>query len=66
MINNEATLSSPDQATSGFHADHSSVSKAFYDQVRSSFLKQSANYLRASLNKNRITVLDTDNNIIQS
>jgi hypothetical protein len=66
MSNNEATLSSAAQATSGFHADHFSVSKAFYDQVRSSFLKQSANYLRASLHKNRVVDLYTDNRLIQS
>jgi hypothetical protein len=66
MINNEATLSSAPQATSGFHADRFSVSKAFYDQVRSRFLKQSANYLRVSLNKNRAISLYTDNHRAQS
>lgn len=66
MINNEATLSSAAQATSGFHADHFSESKAFYDQVRSRFLKQSASYLRVSLNKNRVISLNTDNHRIQS
>jgi hypothetical protein len=66
MINNEAASSSTAQATPGFHADHFSVSKAFYDQVRSSFLKQSANYLRASLNKNGVNALYAENHLIQS
>jgi hypothetical protein len=54
MINNETTLSQATMATSNFHADQLSVRKAFYDQVRSDFLQQSAKYLRISLNKNRL------------
>lgn len=53
MINNEATLSHAPKATSNIHAEQFSVSKTFYDQVRSDFLRQSARYLRASLSKNR-------------
>jgi hypothetical protein len=53
MINNESALSHAPMATSNIHADQFSVSKAFYDQVRSDFLRQSARYLRLSLGKNQ-------------
>ncbi len=53
MLNNEATLSHAPMATSNIHADQFSVSKAFYDQVRSDFLRQSATYLRLSLGRSR-------------
>jgi hypothetical protein len=66
MTNNEATLSLATSANSNIHADNFSVSKAFYDQVRSDFLRQSARYLRASsLSKQQVWSCYTDSSAAQ-
>jgi hypothetical protein len=49
MISNPAALLNTKTTSSNPHADQLSASKAFYDRVRSNFLRQSASYLRDSL-----------------
>jgi hypothetical protein len=66
MLNNEATLSHAPMATSNIHADQFSVSKTFYDQVRSDFLRQSAKYLRMSLGRNRPLSRYSDNTDVEN
>ena len=53
MINNQAALLNTKTTASNFHADQLSASKAFYDHVKSNFLRQSASYLRDSLSRTR-------------
>ena len=53
MISNQAALLNTKTTASNFHADQLSASKAFYDRVKSNFLRQSASYLRDSLSRTR-------------
>jgi len=54
MKNNDATFSTAKASSSGAHAGQSSLSKMFYEQVRSDFLKQSARYLHDSFTSRRV------------
>ena len=64
MINNEATLSSIRTATSHSRTGPYQTSKAFYDRVRSKFLRQSASYLRSSLSTSGAISLSADKNLV--
>jgi hypothetical protein len=64
MSNNEAALSSIRTATSHSHSAPQRASKAFYDRVRSDFLRQSANYLRSSLCRSGAVSFSADNNLV--
>ena len=62
MINNPAALLNARTTSSNSHADQLSVSRAFYDRVRSNFLRQSASYLSDSLSITRsVSIACRDN-----
>ena len=62
MINNPAALLNARTTSSNSHADELSMSKAFYDRVRSNFLRQSASYLSDSLSRTMPVSIAYSNN----
>ena len=53
MIKNQAALPNATTTSSNSHAIQPSMGAGHYDQIRSSFLRQSARYLRDSLRRTR-------------
>ena len=62
MINNPAALLNDKTTSSNSQADQLSTGKAFYDHVRSDFLRQSASYLRDSMSRTRSVTIGGSNN----
>ena len=62
MINNPAALLNDKTTSSNSQADQLSTSKAFYDHVRSNFLRQSASYLRDSMSRTRSVTIGGNKN----
>ena len=62
MINNPAALLNAETTSSNSQADQLSTGKAFYDHVRSDFLRQSASYLRDSMSRTRSVTIGGNKN----